>query len=164
MLFVVNEAGQGIRSDRLAQDHDNLTMGGWNLFLGVHKEAVTCYGGFPALLQVGVCASKVRTWWLDVKLGPAAGERELRCPTDLIIDISFRTVASWDTQINTQMPYFRRLQGGALWLPKSEGPFADLARWRMDTWYLLPLDRKVATQGLVENSPRHSFSTAWTQG
>ena len=75
----------------------------------------------------------------------------------------FVTVASWDTLINAQMPHFSRRRGGiaatkggggggALRLPKSEGTFAEPVRWQMDTWYLLTLDRKVVTWGLVGRS------------
>ena len=53
---------------------------------------------------------------------------------------------------------------GALLLAKSEGKIAAPATWRTEAWYLLTVERKVATRGLEENSPPHNFLKDCTKG
>ena len=58
------------------------------------------------------------------------GSRDAPLMTSLIL--VFGTVASWDTLKRTHATLLETT-GGALWLPKSEGTFAELVRWQMDT-------------------------------
>ena len=56
------------------------------------------------------------------------------------------------------------VHSGAFLLAKSEGMFADPARWCTEHWNRLTVDKNVDTRGLAENSPRQSFAKACTQG
>ena len=77
---------------------------------------------------------------------------------------TWRSVASCWFCMNTQIWQYSSVHDGAFLLPKSDGAFDVPARWRMDTWKRLTIERNVATLGLAENSPLHSFSTASMQG
>ena len=77
---------------------------------------------------------------------------------------TWRTVASCWLLMNTQIWQCSSVYDGAFLLLKPDGAFDVPARWRMDTWKRLTVERNVATLGLAENSPLHSFSAASTQG
>ena len=80
----------------------------------------------------------------------------------------WRTTDSWVRWIKAQTWQVASWQGewggGALRLAKSDGRIAALDTCLTKAWKRLTTERKVETCGLAENSPRHSFSNAWTHG
>ena len=74
------------------------------------------------------------------------------------------TTDSWVSFVNAQTWQASSSRGAALRLEKSEGSIAEPDTCHTKAWYRLTVDRNVDTRGLVENSPRQSFSYAWMHG
>ena len=84
-------------------------------------------------------------------------------------DVMPAVVIRWTTESSIRfmdMHIWQRwsVHVGALRLAKSYGRLVELDKCRTDAWYLLTTDRNIYTRGLVENSPRHTFSYACTHG
>ena len=74
------------------------------------------------------------------------------------------TTESWVSFVNAQTWQASSSHGAALRLEKSEGSIAEPDTCRTEAWYRLTVERNVDKRGFAENSPRQSFSYAWTHG
>ena len=118
------------------------------------------------LLEVCMSTSQILAFCLNSEPGRSTGERKF-CPSRCYVvggDALHHNKFLYLSDNGAYTWHCCSTHTGALRLAKSDGMLAEPARCRTVAWYRLTADKNVDTRGLTENSPRHSFSWACTQG